>query len=373
MKLLIILVLLATLVSSCGRQENDVFYESTLELSDIRLEAADSLVFFYPDSARIGRIGAVMPWKNYILVEDLRFMRLWVFDQQMNLVRIVGREGRGPGEYNSSCSPIVSDKYLYLLDKNMRRVDKYDSAFQRILDINTPPEFALKGSGLVANNRVVLSATYLGGQKMVPINKKYVQNNKSAFLFDSTWKYTGVSIFPWDELYEDESHSSFNATTSEVCFSQGRSGSFYAQQVGSYKIAHYDSTFNLIKLFGYKSQYRKEPPTNEFISKANTSKSRGSLLFAHSSLYTNIVFDEMHNIVGTYLSNATEESFYKRDNLADKHYLQLYDATSYNCIYDGEIAGILLYVQHGKLVLLTEQSPQRFVMKRYTISRKQHS
>jgi hypothetical protein len=355
--------------SCSGNKAQDTNTHSS-KLLDARasLVLVDSLVFAYNDSSYIGRIGYVAQWQDYLLIEDSRFKCLWVFDKQMRCVKIVGKEGHGPGEYLNSCIPFVSKDKLYLLDYGQKKLDEYNQTLQRVKEVRLPPSFAPReNQGIPLQGRWILSGTHLGNQKSVLIDANYVRNNKSLFVFDSLWNYQ-TSFFDWDEMYADKLQSSFNTTASEVNLAVGRGQTLYAQQIGTHTIAWFDKQLNLVRMFGYKSGFLKPPPKNEVLLKGDNSKSRASLLFTNASLYRKLCYDSTTNTVLSYFSNATENSFYKRDALSDKHYLQIYDATSLDCIFDDAISGVLLVVSNGIVSVLTEESPQRFVMKSYRIA-----
>ncbi len=353
---------------SANNAQDKHVYSSKLLNTRASLVLVDSLVFVYTDSSYIGRIGYVAQWQDYLLVEDRRFKCLWVFDRQMHCIKIIGKQGHGPGEYLNSCVPFVSESKLYLLDSRQKKLDEYDQALQRVKEVRLPPSFAPGANqGIPLQGRWILSGLHLGNQKSVLVDANYVRNNKSLFVFDSLWNYQ-TSFFDWDEMYADKLQSSFNTTASEVNLAVGRGQTLYAQQIGTYTIAWFDKQLNLVRMFGYKSGFLKPPPKNEVLLKGDNSKSRASLLFTNCSLYQKLCYDSTTHTVLSYFSNPTDNSFYKRDALSDKHYLQIYDATSLDCIFDDAISGVLLFVSNGTLNILTEESPQRFVVKSYRIT-----
>jgi hypothetical protein len=366
-KLSIIIILSVVTILSCNSNNNEYQSKYHDKLTFIK---EDSLSFQYTDSLILGRIQSVTPWKQYILVEDARSMRLWVFDRQLKLVTIVGKRGRAPGEYSHSCIPIVKGDSLLLFDSRLRKVNVYDTAFQRLGEYTLPFKIAPNNIPFhYFNQHYILSGLYLGKAKSVEITKKYIHNNKSAYVLDSNFHYK-TDIFPWDKLYENEQHSSFNSIASEVNFTNGSKNDFYAHQAGDYKIAHFDSSFQILKIFGLKSSNAKEPPLDEEIIKKTDNHARASVLFAQSSLYMATKYDTINNLVLSYFTTATEESFFKRDPISAKHFLQMYDAATYDCVFDGMLPGILLFIENGRMYVLTQDNVKQFTISIFKIQQK---
>lgn len=366
-RLNVIIVLLTAGILSCTSKSNE--YQSKYH-DNLNIIKEDSLSLEYTDSLIINRIQTVVPWKQYLLIEDARSLCLWVFDRQLKFITVIGKRGKGPGEFTHSCMPIVKGDSLLIFDYRLRKIHIYDTTFQYLGERTLPLEISARNTPfLVFHQHYILSGLYLGQAKAIAVTKDYVRNNKSTYILDSNFRYK-ADVFPWDKLYENEEHSSFNSTASAVNFALGPKNSFFAHQIGDYKIAHFDSSFQLRTLFGIKSSNAKDPPRNEDIAKKSDSRSRGSILFTQSSLNMATLYDSVNNVVLSYFGTATEESFYKRDPLIAKHFLQIYDATTYDCIFDGTIPGILLFTEKGKIYILTEDNAKKFTLGIFKIQQK---
>jgi hypothetical protein len=366
-RLLVISVLLMAILISCSSNYD---YQSRY-YDKFTFVKEDSLSFQYTDSLIINRIQTVSSWGKYILVEDARSMRLWVFDRQLKFVTIIGTRGRGPGEYSHSCVPIPKGDSLLVLDYQLRKVNIYDTNFHYIGERTLPFEIAPNNTQfLPLNQQYILSGLYLGKAQAITFSKDYVRNNKSTFIFDSNFSYR-KDLFPWDKLYENDEHSSFNSMASEVNFTSGHNNTFYAHQIGDYKMAHFDNNFQLLQIFGLKSSNAKAPPLNEVIVKQADSRSRASVLFTQSSINRATQYDALSNVILSYFENNTEESFYKRDPILSRHFLQMYDAKTYDCVFDGTIPGVLLFTENGRMYILTEDSSKQFTISIFKIQQKQ--
>jgi hypothetical protein len=362
------------LLMSCTKHTKEQpVYESALIDGGIALEKAESISFSYHDTVTVGRIRRVVPWKEYLLVEDALRTKIWVFDKRLNYITTIGKKGRGPGEFSSSCIPTPKGDTLVILDDNTRKISLYDAGFHYLSSRVLPNNFQPEPTQVCSfGSHYLVSAVNLGKEKEkeIEINSAYIRNNKSVFVFDETMNIQ-KEFFSWDALYENENHSSFNTMASAVQFALGTNNTLYAHQIGDYKIAHFDTTYTLLKYFGRKSPYAFSPPLNTDIEKgSNSSQARGMVLFTQSTLYTSTQFDSTSNVVLSYFKTDTEESFQTRDDMLAKHYLQIYDATTYDCLFDGRAPGILLYAEQGKAYFLTEDSPKQFTITAYKITRK---
>lgn len=76
---------------------------------------------------------------NYgnILVHDFRQPFLFMFDQEGNFVKKIGREGRGPGEFQQIVSFVVAQEHLWIVDSNLMKIEKFEYQNTEYVNINT--------------------------------------------------------------------------------------------------------------------------------------------------------------------------------------------------------------------------------------------
>jgi hypothetical protein len=357
------------LLMACQQKQNQNMAMYASNYTDKAVLAQDSAYTFrFTDSLVLGSIGSVIAWKQYILVEDTRALKVWVFDKKLKYITTVGKKGRGPGEFTSSCILTPHGDSLCILDKRLRMIHLYDTNFRYIAQKQLPLEIALHEPPLRFNNHYIVGGLYLGKQKSIEFNQKYTDNNHSLFVIDSTMQIT-KNIFPWDEQYSNQTHQSFNTSASDVNLSPGLNNTFFAQQKGVYAIAQYDSTMKLVKYFGYKPKELRPPALDEEMKKLNDNRNRSNILF-QSTFFHVLRYESVSNTLITYSLTATEESMEKHDFTLAKLGLQVYDATTYDCLFDGRAPGRLLYAEQGRAYFLTEDNAQKFTITAYTLKKK---
>ncbi len=76
---------------------------------------------------------------NYgnILVHDFRQPFLFMFDQEGNFLKRIGREGHGPGEFQQIRSFLVAQDYLWIIDSNTMKIEEFEYQANDYVNINT--------------------------------------------------------------------------------------------------------------------------------------------------------------------------------------------------------------------------------------------
>lgn len=315
-------------------------------------------------------------WGRYILIEDTKKQTFFVFDSAMNFVRTLGKRGRGPGEFTSCGNVLTTTDSLYVWDRTARRITVYDTAFTPIRSFNSPPEIIPTLSLLSSNSRIIkingqlfLSWLNLEGKKQTVRDNGYRQRNKSICVLDSNFQFR-ASIYPWDEAYFAEEHQRYMGSVGMVSIAES-GNSFFAQQHGTWHIAHIDGKGTIQKIFGCQPKFYRSPPNDKNApppTEANPEKHYAFM--SNLTVFYDIAFDKKTDILYSYYSTQKLASWKTGNVLAnDEHYLQAYNK-SYECILDVQIPGILKLLRDGKIYVLTKDNVDGFTLIIYQLQKK---
>lgn len=350
-------------IISCDKEEKD-FYSSLLK-NDHHLIEIDSLIFVYKDSLFISRTADIGIWNNKILVTDFYENRVWIFDKHLNLQKIIGGKGNGPGEFTNCPNIFVDDKILWLFESSKKEISQYDSSFQYIQKYKIDEKVIYQPSvPIPLEDKFVLSVAYPYSIAEDEYFKKY----KSLVAIDKK-KYTILkNFFDWDNIYFDSKYDAYTKENIETFLAKKNDEYFYAQQKASFKITVFDKNLNLIKSFGLKPKYFKEPPQNLKFKDTQRSLEANARFIGSTTKFKGLQYDGNTHYLFVYYLNLYEDFYIKRSLLWGKHFMQVFDE-DYNCIFDGEIPGKLAFVDDGKIYILTDEKPEYIKFKIFRLAK----
>lgn len=351
-KYFIIIILLSISFLTCNENKN-VKYESKF-LNRYELKQLDSLLFFNSDSIYLGQIKDVKYFNGNILITDKLLKKLWIFDNQLKLKRIIGGEGEGPGEYVNAPFILPLDTSFILVDWSKYKIDFYNKNFLFEKSRKYPSKFIFDPIyPIKVGNNLIFSAS-----------EDLMKKNNSIVILDLELNPINT-LLKWEPIYQKK--DPYGIYNPFVLLSNGRSNTFFARQQASLNIYHYDEKLKLKKIFGTKPKFFKDPPNKNFQeimqSVENTAKYVSSI-----TKFILMEYDEKNNFLFVNYVNYTEEASYNHSDLSGEHFLQIYNH-NYDCIFDGEIPGKLAFVSDGKIYILTDERPEYIKFKIFRLEK----
>lgn len=344
----------------CNSDTNDDYYHSKF-IQNYKLKELDSLKFINNDSLFISQTGDMRVWKNHIFISDFNFMKVWIFDKNLNLVTVLGGKGRGPQEYVYPPNILGADNYLLLIDSKFRNINIYDEDFNFIKKVKLPDKIVFPPYGAVYNGKNFI----FFGFKPEDFSYENLSNIPSLFALDKNFDLAN-EFFPWDKMYNN--NTAYVLDNLKVLLTKDKSTGFFTKQTGLFKISYFDKNFHVIKNFGRKPKYFKEPPDIKF-EDTQRSAEAASDFSSKTTKFLKIYYDKISEHLLVNYVNLDKDFFYARTLLLGKHYLQIYDK-NYNCIYDGPIPGKLAFAMHGKIYILTDERPEFIMFKIFKLVKK---
>ncbi|MFA3784233.1 6-bladed beta-propeller [Melioribacteraceae bacterium 4301-Me] len=351
-------LLIMVIIFSCDEGEKYSVYHSKYT-PNYKLECVDSITYKNTSKNYLGLIKDIEFWNGYILIIDHHFKKLWVFDKKMNLLRSIGKEGRGPEEYTFPPYICADNKNFMLVDYRTKIINVYDSNLNFIKKLYLPKDifYMLYAPIKLKNYFIIPASSYLSLDL-----KKNFYVAKSLFVADSNMNFV-KEILPWDEAYKNENvYAIYNKA---VLLTKGKANTFFARQQASMLIHYIDSELNIIKSFGIKAKFFKEPPDMKI---ENVAKSLDATAEygSKTTRFEAMGFDSVNNRLVVYYVNLRKESWYNRSMLSGTHYLQIYNS-NYDCIFDDEVDGRLAFVNNELIYLLTDENPDFVRIKIYRL------
>ncbi|WP_158551641.1 6-bladed beta-propeller [Rhodohalobacter sp. SW132] len=137
------------LLSSCAGSENSELPESVANLENLTVFPSDPEPQFSIELTRkqrfgdmgdmiIGRISGVqVDQSGRVFIADDSNKQIIVFDADGHLIELLGREGRGPGEFEYIHNLVLDDNYIYAKDFGLHRVNFFST--ETLQYVNTIP------------------------------------------------------------------------------------------------------------------------------------------------------------------------------------------------------------------------------------------
>lgn len=126
---LMALVLMTSVVLSCGRYSNDI-HVRTIDCDEYAISptASDHIadVAYIVLQGHIGQVDDLRISSDQIFVADYKNHIVSVYGFDGGLKGVINKVGRGPGEYIEIRAFAVDDRYVYILDSFTRRILFYD-------------------------------------------------------------------------------------------------------------------------------------------------------------------------------------------------------------------------------------------------------
>lgn len=173
----------------------------------VRLETSDDCI--------IGQIDKLIQHKGDYYVLDRRMKKVLLrFDKNGRFMNTIGRQGRGPGEYNEPTDFIIVDTTVVILDQYSRSLSFFDCSGKFI--------------ETKKNDQVIYEITYLGGDLILAVtgeNRKDVKNYE-LLVMDMNGNIHAKSIYNSNTINYSSGYSSVHNETGATYFKSLRSDVF---------------------------------------------------------------------------------------------------------------------------------------------------
>lgn len=340
-------VLLSSFSCSEKVDENESVYISK-KMNSYTLEKVDSLVFTNSDSIFIGRTRDYSKWNDYILITDHIFNKLWVFDESLTLLKTLGGEGRGPGEFSFAPVILEVDTGIILCDFTSWRLSFYDHElnFVKTMPFNSE-RIIYPSKPIFIKNRFIFT-----GGGTTTIREELFDSYGSIVSFDMNFEFRD-EFLEYDDYYKKRDAYVMYHLLTLLC--KGSDNSFFAVQQAVSKIYHLNNEGNLIKKVLFKPLEFKIPPEKTFQEVSKSIESAGDFA-AQTTQYYRMDYDSVYEQLFINYINVSKEFWIERDLLGGEQYLIGFDQ-NYNTILDEKIDGILAFVDNGRIYVLSEENP----------------
>ncbi len=336
---------------SCSDQKPKEPPYRSRNLNSYRLLPVDTMIFQQPSDKFIGQIWGAKVWQDRILISDVIGRCVWVFDQALSPIKVIGRKGSGPEEFKSAPIIVTDSQYLWLFDIALKRVSRYDEELNYQCQFFLPKERSFDPKGIKVESGFVFS----GGYDRALNNDDDLRACPPLVLLDSTLRFQGL-FGEWDDIYFDKEMDAYarNQADAELC--SDSHGGFFLHQQASPWILQYDARNRLQRKFGGRPLFWRAPPKVTFRSTQVSLEALSSFI-GSSTTFWGIHYDEVNDRLILNYANLEKDYFMQRTLTAGRHYVQVFNA-EHDCIFDGEIPGRLAFVHQGKIYVLTDERPE---------------
>lgn len=324
-----------------------------------QLLASDTLTFFSRESVYVSRVGDITAWQGWIVISDFYAKTVRLFDSSFHHKGSLGRPGAGPGEFTNFPLLVPAGESLWLFDDGLMRA----SMFGKDLKLRTikplPGEYYFRRQ-----------AVWLGDKFVVSLNPPRMLERASSLRGEAPLAILDTNLqvvrrfWTWDDVYasDDLAWSTYAFENIDVLLAPAWDGGLFALQKASYLVTHFDRFLRKQQKFGTTPTFFKKPPDE---SVAYSSEKISEYL-GKTTTFLRLVSDVEQRRVFVHYVNFESSILFARTLLAGKHYLQIYNS-DYDCIFDGEIPGLLAFVKSGRVYVLTHEQPEFLRMEVFTV------
>lgn len=340
--------LLITLFA-CSGQENKNIYHSKY-VGGYELKIVDTLIYKYKDSSYIGRLHDIQFYDGKILISDFFLKKLWIFSKELKLIKTVGGQGRGPGEYTYAPNILCDNNNVWL--QCNRKIDKYNKNIEFVNRFDLPEEVIYKHASPISfGSYFIFNVVY----PFSIANKSYFSLYKPLIKVDSNFQ-DYENFDDWDENYYDENIEGYTRERHETLVTKGSSNNFFSIQGATYYIKLFDERLNILEHFGRKPDNYKNPPRLKFRETQATVDANAEF-HSNITIWHAIKYDSSNQSLFVGYTNLFKDFYLYRSLMRGKHYLQIFDK-NYNVIFDGEIPGKLAFVEKGNIYIINQEHSQ---------------
>jgi hypothetical protein len=112
---LLLIITLTQNLSLPGKEMKQIYLEEVLSIGDLY----DNPVLYMWVDVKVDE-------NNFIYVTDTMDYSLNKFNSQGKLIKKIGRKGQGPGEFQAPRFMGLSEKFIYVSDERMNRIQVFD-------------------------------------------------------------------------------------------------------------------------------------------------------------------------------------------------------------------------------------------------------
>jgi len=357
----VIHILIVIVFFGCGETKKNNIYESKI-INSKQLVKKDSLVFYYKGDRFVGEARYLICFRDNILISDLYKKCIWVFDKQLNFIKMIGKEGRGPGEYTYP-PKLINDNDTRLFAGDKKFLDEYDSNFTFIGRKYLPAKLEYSNiDPIYINGRFIFNVSY----PFSIVENEYYRKYKPLVAIDKENLTVKKSFDFWDDNYFKEDIKAYTRNNFDVLLAKKDTNSFFVLQRGSQNIKLYDKSYILLKTFGRKQKYFKNPPKVKLMDTQRNVESLADFM-GKITFYMKIDYDKTTRYF--YLAYTNLESNYYLNRSFDfgKQFIQVYNE-DYDVVFDGNIDGRLVFVEANKIYTLSKMEDKLLKINIYELS-----
>lgn len=139
------------IVAGCNSSQNNIAGWTLIEDG---LQFEEDLFISGTDNYYIGRVTALdVDSRGHILIADGSEQEIKILNPDGKLLRSIGRQGKGPGEFSALSDVVVArNDSIYALDSNLQRISVFNPDGNFIRDLSVENDAGMPGRLLVPEN-----------------------------------------------------------------------------------------------------------------------------------------------------------------------------------------------------------------------------
>ena len=141
-----IIIILAQNIPLVGKEIKQIYLEEVLSIGDLD----DNAVLYMWVDVKVDE-------NNFIYVTDTMDYSLNKFDSQGKLIKKTGRKGQGPGEFQAPRFMGLSEKFIYVTDEQISRIQVFDKELNFIKSI--PVRTNVSSLKVISDDKFVITST----------------------------------------------------------------------------------------------------------------------------------------------------------------------------------------------------------------------
>jgi hypothetical protein len=332
-------------ICSCGSKNTEgkvEYYDFVLKDKSANLIRLNEIEIKEDDEKFIGEIMYVRIKNRKMFISDRIKNVIVVLNMMGEIEKVIGKNGRGPGEILEISNFDVGDNGLiYLYDMGNRRFSIFDTGgiFFGSFNLNVN----LYG---LTHIRVKRNKLYINVVEPQYLNPSEIYKSNRVAVIDTTGNLL-VLFCKSDEIFKKFKLRYFNAV-----FDFDKFGNIYIAQSGTFRIYKFDSKYKLVKYFGHLGQFKlvdQDIPWGLPLHKTL------ELVLRYSDTWSIHVRD---SLIYYQFVNLTIESFEKRNPFYHRYYLKVYDLDGNYIPSDIELPGRILDVdEDGNIYIYESNEP----------------
>lgn len=340
----------------------------------IVLEDPEELVYDNAGDNYVGSIKSIKVLNDKVYISDastikIHSLKIQSDNQSTNRKKLefeksVGRFGHGPNEFPKAPYLYKGENELFVNEQLSNTFYLYDTELNIKDKICLPDQFIYNDfDPVILKDRFIIP----GNNKLLRDLRTGIEDYYTLLITDRNGNHQ-KSFGQLSEQYEEKADQLFYARNNFSKVTKGFGNTIISIQMATNNFDVYDYNGKLKATYSYRPKNYLTPPDIKSNYKFNSIEDAMKKYYSKTTYINKIIYDEKNDLVFVHYRSLHADQQKSKSFLDADNYLLVIN-NKWECVFDEEINGYLADIEDGKIYLVSEESVDKIVLKKYEINK----